>query len=301
MTTSPGHETSKYPRFRSNVSTPKVAIPEGSWDTAAHVYGDPAIFPLAEGKKHFIPEFDATFDQLLRTHKSMGIERGVLVQATSYRNDHRALLDALSRSGGAYVGVGILSPEVTDVAAEELSRAGVRGARFNMPTWLVADPPTDEEVTTQFARLHDLGWHAVIHVDPQVILNRRELLDQFDGVDVVIDHLGHFDSRYAEHREALDIMIGWLKRDNWWIRLSNPDRGSSQPSGYADMADLMGELVTVAPERTLWGTDWPHVFYRKPVMVDDGELLDLLALAVPDAGLRRQILVDNPDRLYLQT
>jgi len=57
-------------------------------------------------------------------------------------------------------------------------------------------------------------------------------------------------------------------------------------------------LVRHAPERVLWGSDWPHVQLNDRRMPNDGDLVDLLADWVPDERIRRRILCENPLELY---
>lgn len=281
---------------RRDVSRPSVNIPPGSWDTAAHVYGDPERFAFKPGPKPFLPDPGSTMAELLRIHGALGIDHGVLVHATSYGADHSLMFETLVQGEGRYVGVAVLSDGVSDQTARELSAAGVVGSRFNLPAWLNT-PPTDDEFNRDLDRVKSLGWHAALHLDAEVIVERAELLRSIRDVDVCIDHLAHFNASTPEDHPAWDILTELLARENWWIRLSNADRGSNQESGYTDMVPIIRRFADLAPDRAVWGTDWPHVFYKKDVMVDDGDLLDLLAAAV-DPATFHAVMVTNPARLY---
>jgi 2-pyrone-4,6-dicarboxylate lactonase len=281
---------------RRDISTPAVDVPAAAWDTAAHVYGDPLAYPLAAGPKAFLPDLGSTMDELIRVHDVLGVERGVLVHATSYGADHSLLFDTLRQGEGRYVGVAVLSDGVSDETARQLSAAGVVGSRFNMPGWL-NEPPTDQEFRDRVDRLKNLGWTAALHVDADVLVERAALFRSVDQINVCIDHLGHFSGTMPEDHPAWDVVGDLLAKENWWVRLSNADRGSADSSGYHDMIPTIRRFVELSSGRAVWGTDWPHVFYRKSEMVDDGTLLDLLAEAV-DPDTFREILVDNPKRLY---
>ncbi|GAA1511762.1 amidohydrolase family protein [Nocardioides humi] len=288
--------TPTFPSHRREVSRPAVEVPHGAWDTAAHVYGDPARFPFASGPKPFLPDPDSTMAELMRIHATLGIERGVLVQATSYGADHGLLREALALGEGRYVGVAVLSDDVSDDTARELTAAGVVGCRINLPGWLNT-PPTDEQVLRRIERIRVLGWNVALHVDATVLVERAALLRSIDDVDVCIDHLGHFSASIEEDHPAWDVLDDLLSKENWWIRLSNADRGSDESTAYLDMVPIIRRFAEMAPGRSVWGTDWPHVFYKKDRMVDDGTLLDLLAEAL-DPATFHDVLVEAPRRLY---
>lgn len=286
-----------FPRFRDEISTPRCELPAGSWDTAAHVYADPQLFPYDAGGERLGPAPEATMDRLLQLHRLLGIERGVLVQSLSYGTDLRVMLAALATAAGRYVGVTLLGPDASDREIGELADGGVRGARFNLPSWLVA-PMDDRELTRQVARVGEAGWSAAVHVDVDVLIEREDLFATFDDTQMVIDHMAHFTTDLGYDHPAMAVLGRLLAKDNWWIRMSNADRCSRLDEGYQDSVELLSRMFALAPERAVWGTDWPHPFYGKPVMVDDGVLPDLLAAALPDPDDLHRVLVDNPRRLY---
>jgi predicted TIM-barrel fold metal-dependent hydrolase len=91
-------------------------------------------------------------------------------------------------------------------------------------------------------------------------------------------------------------MLRLMQRGKCWVKLTGPYRISNQPLPHADTVDYARALLEAAPERVVWGTDWPHVMV-KGAMPNDGDLADLLLEWVPE-GLREQVLVQNPARLY---
>lgn len=287
----------QYPRFAENVGTPTFRPPAGSWDTAAHAYGPISAYPLDDAPKAFLPPEDATLVRLETLHDHLGIDRGVLVQGTSYGRDHRLLLDALAAADGRYVGVALIDEQVSDDEISRLQRAGVRGTRFTLVPWLRQVMPI-AEATRQMSRVADLGWSAALHLDGDVLIDQEA---ELDGVDfpVCVDHLGHLIPTEPNYERALGVLLRLLAKPNWWIRLSNADRSSTLDHGFEDMVELSRRLYEAAPDRTVWGMDWPHVFYRKPTMVDDAELVDLAAAVLVSDAERQQVLVANPARLYL--
>jgi 2-pyrone-4,6-dicarboxylate lactonase len=91
-------------------------------------------------------------------------------------------------------------------------------------------------------------------------------------------------------------LLELVKRDNGWVKLSGPDRISAAGPPFRDAVPFAQALIAAAPDRVLWGTDWPHPNNRwKP---DDADLVELLPLIAPDAAMQRRLLVDNPKRLY---
>lgn len=287
----------EFPRFAESVGTPAFQLPPGSWDTAAHVYGPVSQYPLDTAPKAFLPPEDATLQRLLGLHDHLGIDRGVLVQGTSYGRDHRCLLDALTATNGRFVGVALIDEHVSDEEIVRLHAAGVRGTRFTLVSWLRQVMPIPE-ARRQMTRLTDFGWSAALHLDGPAIIAQAGELDELD-FPVCVDHLGHLIPTEPGYEEAMTILLRLLEKPNWWIRLSNADRSSVQDGGYQDMVEHSRRLYEAAPERTVWGMDWPHVFYRKAEMVDDAELVDLIPLVLPSPAEQQQVLVDNPRRLYL--
>lgn len=286
-----------FPRFLDDVSTPTCRLPAGSWDTAAHIYADPRLFPYDARGERLGPAPEATIERLLRMHDLLGIERGVIVQSLSYGTDLRVLLAGLAATAGRYVGVALLDPNASDGEISELADAGICGARFNLPSWLVA-PIGDRELTRQVSRVGEAGWSAALHVDVDVLMEREELFASFNDTQMIIDHMAHFTVDLGYDHPAMAVLGRLLAKENWWIRLSNADRCSRLDEGYQDSVELLSRMFAWAPDRAVWGTDWPHPFYSKPVMVDDGVLPDLLNAALPDPDDLHRVLVDNPSRLY---
>jgi 2-pyrone-4,6-dicarboxylate lactonase len=287
----------EFPRFLEVVTEPSRRPPAGSWDTACHVYANPEKYPTTSGSKAFLPPYDATFERLQALHERLGVERAVLVQPSSYASDHRLLEDCLREGAGRFVGVALVSAELSESDLDRLDRAGVRSARFNLVRWLGTPPPL-EVVLAQMARVKARGWSTALHLDAESILEYRDFLLEISQ-PTCIDHMAHIGARNAgTHAQALALLKEVLQNENVWLRLSNADRNSMDNSAYADAIPYMQALFSEAPQRCMWGTDWPHVFYQKPRMVDDGELIDLVMAAFPGQDDVRRIMVDNPDRFY---
>ena len=113
---------------------------------------------------------------------------------------------------------------------------------------------------------------------------------------MVIDHMGHPDVRGGADQPTMRLLRNFLKRENWWVMISNADRFTEKDKIWEDVAPIARSFLAAAPDRAIWSTDWPHVMYRKP-MPNDAELLEFLYLVTPEPDLRRKVLADNPARL----
>lgn len=280
-------------RFREDTRTPSPRPPANSCDCQVHVFGDPAKYPLRAAKA-YEPYPDATIEAAQKMHRALGIDRGVVVQATAHGTDHRILFDALAGRPN-YRGVAIIDDDVTDDEIRRLHAAGVRGARFNF--WKALNiAPTTESFLRSVKRISEYGWHAKIHSVEEDWLGLVDLLGSLD-TPIVIDHLGHLHVETSTNGAPFRALQSLVQRDNVWILVSNADRVSNMPSPWNDALPVAQAFVKAAPDRAIWCTDWPHVRYDKP-MPNDAELLEFLYCAVPDEALRKKILVDNAARLF---
>jgi 2-pyrone-4,6-dicarboxylate lactonase len=227
----------------------------------------------------------------------LGFERNVLVQATCHGADNRAVVDALRSSGDRARGVAAVTPEITDAELRALDEAGVRGVRFNFVKRLVNTTP--RHVLESIARrVAPLGWHVVIYFEAQDLPN---LYDFFASLPttVVVDHMGRPDVTQPVDGPEFELFVRLMRNHpNVWSKVSCPDRLSvSGPPDYADVVPFARRLVKAFPDRVLWGTDWPHP-NMKTHMPDDGQLVDFIPRIATTPELQRQLLVDNPMRLY---
>jgi len=285
----------EFPKFRTDTREPEVAPPPSSCDCQVHVFGDPDRY-RPRRQSAYPPPADATIGAARKMHRALGIERGVIVQATAHGTNHEILFDALAAAGPAYRGVALVDDTVSDEDLRRLHDAGVRGARFNF--WKQLNiAPTPEEFRRAIARVTDYGWHAKIHAAGDEWLDLADLLAKVE-IPVVIDHMGHPELSLGLDQPVLRVLLDLLRNENWWVMISNGDRASAQERGWSDALPVARMLMEAAPDRAIWCTDWPHVQYRKPVMPNDAELLEFLYRVAPDAAERRKVLIDNPARLF---
>jgi len=277
-----------------NTRKPKVASPPNACDCAVHVYGPPGSCSLAPTRIYEPPQ--ASFDDVRRMHATIGIDRGVLIQPTTYGTDHRVLLDALQRGKGQYLGIALVDDTVLDAELERLAQAGVRGARFNFLASLGLNWDRARFERT-VARIAELGWITIVHGTADELIEREAMLRKV-RTQVVIDHLVHWDlARGYAGQKTFDFIRDLLGQGNFWIKLSNGDRISLQGYPYDDTVELAQAFLAAAPDRAIWATDWPHILYRGEVP-NDADLIELFFRFAPDADARQKILVDNPATLF---
>jgi D-galactarolactone isomerase len=226
----------------------------------------------------------------------IGTTRAVIVQAKVHGTDHGCLLDAISRLGGQACGIAVLYPEVTDSELRRLDQGGIRGLRFSV--WNPADTVTTIDMIKPLARrITDYGWHVQLHMTADQIVAQSALLAHLP-CPIVIDHMGRLPPAQGVKHPAFQTLHRLMDKGNTWVKLSgaylNTDIGAPT---YSDAVAVMHGWIRAAPERVVWGSDWPHTTepHQKP---DDAVLLDLLAQATPDKTVLSSILVSNPATLY---
>lgn len=288
-----------FPEWDRNPRMPVPPPPSKSCDCQFHIYEDPAKYPPRKGTTYDPP--DAKFADMQRVLKTIGFQRGVIVHPTTYGADHRLLLDTLESlppdTRKNFRAVAIINDTVSDSEMARLDKAGVRAARLNFMNNF-AMTPTPDQARRTFARLREIGWHARIHVKDDDVLTFSDVLKEVTKIPMVIDHLGHPGFSGGLNRPNVQWILNILKRDNWWMMASNGNRGSEMDRGWDDAVPYGTAFIQAAPDRAVWGTDWPHVSWTKRMM-NEAEPVELLYRYVDnDKALLQKVLVDNPARLH---
>jgi predicted TIM-barrel fold metal-dependent hydrolase len=258
------------------------------------VFGPADRFPFAPGRRYTPP--DAGVDDLARLHARLGLTRAVIVQASCHGTDNAALLDALRRGGGRHAGVAMIDAATPDAELDALHEAGVRGTRVNFVAHL-GGAPEEAEVERTAARVAPRGWHLVVHLDAADLAGYAPLLDRLP-CPYVIDHMARIDATAGPDQAPFRELLRRVAADErCWVKVSGAERltAAGRPP-YDDVVPYARALIAAAPDRVLWGTDWPHPNVRH--MPDDGDLVDVLAAFAPDQAIRHRILVANPAVLY---
>ncbi|MXX43446.1 MAG: amidohydrolase family protein [Acidimicrobiales bacterium] len=267
--------------------------PPGATDAHCHIFGPAHRFPFAPEATYTPP--DSGIDDFEVLQQRLGLSRAVFVQASCHGTDNAAMVDALVRGKGRYAGVAMIDESFGEADIGALHDAGVRGTRFNFVAHLGGAPELDV-----FWRLVDrvqpFGWHIVLHFDAKDLPRYAELLDRMP-CPYVIDHMARVDAAAGLGQEPFEALLDLMRDERAWVKVSGAERltaGGTLP--YDDVVPYAQALIAAAPDRILWGTDWPHPNVRH--MPDDGDLVDTLAAFAPDESTRNLILVTNPETLY---
>ncbi|MFY9781931.1 MAG: amidohydrolase family protein [Acidimicrobiales bacterium] len=281
--------------FDPHPSKPTFVLPPGTVDAHCHVFGPGAIFPYAPERKY--TPCDAGKEELFRLRDFLGVERNVVVQATCHGADNSAMLDVLASSPGRSRGVATLRPDVSEAELLEMHELGVRGVRFNYVRRLV-DPRPDEYYYEIVDKIAPLGWHVVIYFEAADLDARWDFFTSLE-TRVVVDHMGRPDvTKSVDGPEFGTFLRLMREHENVWCKVTCPERFSiSGPPEYRDALPFARRVVEEFSDRVLWGTDWPHP-NLKGFMPDDGKIVDFIPKVTPSKDLQRQLLVDNPNRLY---
>jgi 2-pyrone-4,6-dicarboxylate lactonase len=291
MSNPPTSSPPVYPGPNLDVRTPRLKLPAKAADCHAHVFGPADKYPQAANRLYTAPQ--VLLEDYLAMHRTVGIERGVLVQTGLYRTDNSFIVDSIKANPDRLRGIALISEGITDAELGRLAASGIRGFRVNR----TAATGLEIEVSRRLAhRVKDLGWHVQFLLDVEGHADLDTMLGSFP-TEVVIDHMGRPEPKKGIAAPGFQALIRLLKSGRGWAKLSAPYRTSLLPPPYGDLTPFAHALVEAAPDRLVWGSDWPHVLL-KSTMPNDGDLVDLIAEWVPDEKARNRILVDNAETLY---
>jgi predicted TIM-barrel fold metal-dependent hydrolase len=269
---------------------PRQQAPPNATDSHHHIYD--SRFPV--DPKAVLRPGDATVADYRLLQKRIGTTRHVIVQPSTYGVDNRCLLDALGQFGDATCrGVAVVNTGVSDAELKQLQQAGVCGIRFNLAP---AGATTVDMVDPLSKRVNELGWHIQINMAAADVVANKDLWNRVP-CPIVFDHLGHLQEPLGVDDPAFAVISDLLHRGKAWVKLSGAYADTKVgPPSYADSTAVAQAYVREAPERLVWGSDWPHP--TEKIKPNDALLFDLLATWTPDEATRTRILVHNPARLY---
>ncbi|SFL23629.1 amidohydrolase family protein [Methylobacterium pseudosasicola] len=268
----------------------RYRVPEGAVDTHAHVIGLPPAYPLVADRSYTPPAAPA--DRYLAMLDATGMANGVLVQVSVHGTDNRLMVETLRANRQRLRGIAVIPLGLPDAQLAALKEAGVVGLRLNV---LFGGGIGLDAVEAYGALAREMGWHLQFLLDARDLPPIATRLSRL-AVPLVFDHMGHMPASAGVEHPGFQALLG-LVRDGNWVKLSGAFRDSVAGPPYADTIPFARALNDAAPERCVWGSDWPHVAaWDGPPRLAD--LLDLMAEWVPDADRRRQLFVDNPRRLY---
>ncbi len=277
-----------------NTLEPRFSLPPNACDCHVHVYGPVNRFPFVPDRRQ--RSFDAPQAALETMHQKIGADRCVIVHPPAHGTDLSVTLDAMATGPRQYRAIALVDNAITDLRLEDLHSAGVRGVRYS-PT--LDGAPLDRDAIRRMAdRIAPLGWHILLHFKGDAIVSHADLLEVLP-VPVVLDHFGGVDPATGGADQVTFRMVAKHIQDgNGWVKISAIEKISKQSYPFADAAEIARALIKLAPDRVLWGTDWPHPSVGPEGPTNDGDLVDLIPTYVDDEVTQRKLLVDNPARLY---
>ncbi len=268
----------------------RYEVPKGAVDTHAHIIGLPPRHPFMATRSYTPPE--APLEKYLDMLGATGMAFGGLTQVSVHGSDNSLLIEALQAEPKRLRGVAVAPPDAPESGLVALKDAGVVALRLNV---LYGGGIGFDALARYGALCRDMGWHLQLLVDARQLPDLASKLSRLP-VEFLVDHMGHMPTSEGLQNPGFRTLLS-LMRDGAWVRLSGAYRTSVEGPPYADTIPFARALHETAPDRCLWGSDWPHVANWGP-MPNVGDLLDLVADWVPDEAARHRLFVENPRHLY---
>ena len=284
-----------------NTRKPRFTPPANSCDTHFHIFGPPETFPFLSTHEYTPPA--APLEHYVKMAAIIGVERGVVVQPSVHGLDNSATLDAIAKSDGRFRGVARIDDKTPKSELQRLHDGGTRGVRFNL-----LDRPRGNVKLDVLDRclehIAEFGWSVDLHIDTKSLLAQEKRIRPMP-IPVIIDHIARVKPGEGLIQPAFQLLLDLLKDNHVWVKVSGADKiCNTQVHSYfglpfVDVIPFARAVIAAAPDRVIWGTDWPHSNNFIPGHTpNDGDLVDLLAEFAPDEQTRKKILVDNPAALY---
>ena len=273
----------------SGTEPPRLKAPANAADCHIHIYD--ARF---QSSAPALP--NATVQDYRLLQKRIGVTRVVIVTPRNYVTDNSITVDAIRQLGVANArGVAVIRPTVTDAELKDLDDAGIRGIRFTVgnPRTAVV---TIDMIEPLAQRIAAFGWHVQLNMPADKIVENADMLGRLP-TQIVFDHMGQFPLPAGLAHPAYEVIRSLVDKGRAWVKISGAYMNTKiGPPTYADATTIAQAYVKAAPERLVWGSDWPHP--SPPVKPDDAVLFDLLTAWAPGETTRNRILVANPQALY---
>ncbi|MDP2355376.1 MAG: amidohydrolase family protein [Beijerinckiaceae bacterium] len=274
---------------------PKFTPPPGACDTHLHIYGPFDRFPLSSDRVYNIQR-SGTLEDYTALMDQLGLERAVVVNGGGNGYNNAVTLDAIARSNGRLKGLALIKPETTDNELLALHQGGMTGFRTRATG---RGAPTLAEAALIAERVREFGWHVEFHV--RSVEDAHDALPNLQsmGLPYVLDHVSYLGPERPLSDPLAQTILRTLREDEkCWVNLySFYQRSHTGAPGYADMIPIVRALVEAAPDRVVWGTNWPHVVIEV-ADPDNVDLIDFVFDALPEDDLRTRVLATNPARLY---
>jgi D-galactarolactone isomerase len=277
-------------KWSEGTEPPNLKAPPNACDCHHHIYES----RYKVDPRSTLRPGDATVEDYRAFQKRIGTTRNVIVQPSTYGTENAPTLDALAAIGPTARAVVVVDTTVTDAELKRMHEQGARGIRFNLAQ---AGATTPEMIEPLSKRINELGWHIQINASAAKIMETMPILEKVPS-PIVFDHLAHIPQPEGVNHPLFGQVRSLIDKGRTWVKLSGAYADTKiGPPTYADSTTVAEAYVKAAPERCIWGSDWPHPGERekKP---DDALLFDLLLIWAPDDTVRHRILVENPANLY---
>jgi D-galactarolactone isomerase len=274
----------------SGTEHPRIKAPENSTDCHIHIY-DPRFQPVVTRPSN------ATVQDYQLLQKRIGVTRVVIVTPRNYVTDNSVTLDAIRQLGANARGVAVIRPSITDTELRNLDKGGIRGIRFTLSQSqpLVAVVSLDM-IEPLAKRIAALGWHVQLNMSAEQIVDNEAMLQRLP-TSIVIDHMGKLPLPAGLDHPAYGVIQRLINQGKTWVKISGAYLNTKVgPPTYSDATTIAKAYIKTAPERLVWGTNWPHPNQKE--QPNDALLFDLLGEWVPGEMVRNRILVENPETLY---
>jgi predicted TIM-barrel fold metal-dependent hydrolase len=282
-------------------------VPAGACDCHTHIHGDPEKFPFFAGRV-YTPE-TALPEEMAALHKSLHMQRVVIVTPSVYGTDNAATLYGMKARGKDARGVAVIDEKTPESELDAMNSAGIRGIRLNLATGGISDPAVaGQRLQTGIDRVKGRNWHVQVYTQLKMI---SALKSQFAAspIPIVFDHFAGAQAELGTAQPGFGDVLDLVKNGKVYVKISGAYRASKAAPDYADVIPFAKALIAANADRIVWGTDWPHPDSvtpagKKPtdvtplLQIEDGWLLNQLPVWAPDAAIREKILVTNPARLY---
>ena len=271
---------------------PAIPCPPGAVDAHLHLFGPAARYPFSPDTQYH--SADALPETCLAMHDTLGISYGVVVSGGAYGTNSRHLLDVLAAHPRRLRGVCVPPADLAAAEIAPMDALGVRGVRFVSEARAKHLPRIQPDLA---ARIAEHGWHVQFYPNGADLPDYEQRLLALPN-NIVLDHFGAMPAELGVEQPAFRSVLRMLESGRVWVKVSGPMYCSKLEYPYVDITPFARALVKHAPERLVWGTDWPHLHMKERSMPNDGGLLDLLSDWVPDRAVRDAILSTNAQKLY---
>ena len=275
-----------------NPKTPRLRTPPGACDAHIHLFGPAAKYPFAPDSPYIA--HDALPEHFFALQDKLGLSTGVIVSPGGYGRSYAMLADVLAKHPRRFRGIALVRDDIPTSELARLTKLGVKGMRMMSHARGQHVPNYSRETA---ARVHEHGWHIQFYPHGTDIVEYADKLLALPN-DIVLDHFASIPADGGTEQPAVKAVLRMLDTGRVWLKLSGPMRCTPANLPYPSVTPLAQLFVKHAPERMVWGSDWPHVNLDGRAMPNDGDLLDLVLEWVPDGAVRNRILTQNANKLY---